>query len=161
GPVSDNPLNAACPLAPVCTVAAPPNDTPAGAPVMLTVTLTPAWGTAFPLPSRSSMTGWTANSDPLWAVLEGWVTTASAVADPAPIVMAEDVAPVSPVAAKPRVRLPAAPVMARSVKLARPALLVVSGVVPPRVPPPLAIEAEMLKLPLTSVPAASRTWTAG
>jgi hypothetical protein len=52
-----------------------------------------------------------------------------------------DVALVRPVALKSSVRPPAAPVMARSVKVATPLLLVVTGLIPPRVPPPVEIDA--------------------
>ena len=63
------------------------------------------------------------------------------VAAPAPTVIVVDTAPVSPVAEKPSVRSPAAPVMERLVKLASPLPSVAAVNVPPSVPPPVAIAA--------------------
>src|SRR5947208_16510437 len=63
------------------------------------------------------------------------------VAAPAVMVIAPDVAELSPVALKLRVRSPAVPVIDRSVKLATPLAFVVAVSVPPSVPPPVAIAA--------------------
>ena len=60
------------------------------------VTVTPAWLTGFPTPSRSWTTGCCANATPLCAVAEGCVVTVSCVAAPAPRVIVPEVAAVSP-----------------------------------------------------------------
>src|SRR5687767_1908239 len=79
-----------------------------------------------------------------------------------PIVTGVEVAPVSPAALNPRVRLPAGPVIERLVNDATPDALVVAVVVPPRVPPPLAMAAVTVT-PLweTGFPEASRSWSTG
>src|SRR5688500_20123210 len=79
-----------------------------------------------------------------------------------PIVTGVEVAPVSPAALNPRVRLPAGPVIERVVNDATPDALVVAVVVPPRVPPPLAVAAVTVT-PLweTGFPQASLSWSTG
>src|SRR5207249_12340482 len=62
------------------------------------VTVTPAWLTAFPAPSRSCTTGCWANVTPLCAVAEGWVVSVNWLAAPAPTVIVPETAGVSPVA---------------------------------------------------------------
>jgi hypothetical protein len=56
-------------------------------------------------------------------------------------VIVPDVAADNPGAVKVKVRSPAVPVMERLVNVARPLALVVAVVVPPNVPPPVAIAA--------------------
>src|SRR3954470_13995778 len=76
--------------------------------------------------------------------------------------IAADVAAVIPDEVKLSVREPSAPEMDRSVNVATPAALVVAGVVPPSVPPPVAIAAAT-ETPdwLTLLPDTSRSWTTG
>src|SRR5207248_6501417 len=84
------------------------------------------------------------------------------VAAPAVMVIVPDVAELSPVALKLRVRSPAAPVIDRFVKLAAPFAFVVAVSVPPSVPPPVAIAAVTVTPAwLTELPLASRTWITG
>ena len=73
-----------------------------------------------------------------------------------------DVTEVKPDAAKMSRCMPMAPVMPRSVNVARPFASVVREVVPKREPPPLAIAAvTVTPAAATALPAASRTWTTG
>ena len=87
---------------------------------------------------------------------------ASCVAAPGVRVMALEVTPVNPVALKLSVRLPMTPVIDRLVKVATPAALVSTVVVPPSVPPPAAMET-VTPTPdwFTAFPAASRSWMIG
>ena len=73
-----------------------------------------------------------------------------------------EVTEVKPDAAKLSRCMPTAPMMPRSVKVARPLASVVRKVVPKREPPPLATSA-LISTPAaaTALPAASRTWTTG
>ena len=73
-----------------------------------------------------------------------------------------EVATVSPVALKLRVRSPTVPVTERFVKLAVPPEVVVAVSVPPSVPPPVAIAAVTVTPDwLTALPAPSRSCTTG
>src|ERR1043166_9053968 len=84
------------------------------------------------------------------------------VAPPAVIVIVPEVAAVSPVALKLKVRSPATPVIDRFVKLATPLPFVVAVSVPPSVPPPVAIAAvTVTPVWLTALPLASRSCTTG
>src|SRR2546429_8743730 len=79
---------------------------------------------------------------------------------PAVSVTVAELTPVSPVAEKLRVRSPAAPVIARFVKVATPVSVVVAVRGAPSVPPPLAIAAGTVTPPwLTPVPAPSPSRT--
>src|SRR5688500_8203292 len=79
-----------------------------------------------------------------------------------PIVTGVEVAPVSPAALNPRVRLPAVRAFPTRRSVAPPEALVVAVVVPPRVPPPLAIAAVTVT-PLweTGLPPGSRDRSIG
>src|SRR5688572_30165275 len=162
-PVIERSVYDATPEALVVAVAVPPRVPPPLA--IAAVTATPLWDTGLPEASRSCSTGCWANTVPLTAALEGWVVIVSWVAaegGAAVIEMAADVAPLSPAALKDRVRLPADPVIERSVYDATPEALVIAVVVPPRVPPPLAIAAVTVT-PLweTGLPPASRSCSTG
>ena len=87
---------------------------------------------------------------------------ASCVAAPGMRVIVLEVTPMSEVALKFNSRSPVTPVIDRSVKVATPAALVSTVVVPPSVPPPVAMET-VTPTPawLTALPAASRSWSAG
>src|SRR5688572_28106925 len=110
------------------------------------------------------MEGWVPKGTPLAAELEGWIEIVSWVAPEgaAVIEMAAEVAPVSPAELKDRVRLPADPVIERLVNAATPAASVLIEVMPPRVPPPLAIAAVTVT-PLweTGLPEASCSCSTG
>ena len=126
-------VTAAKPLASVwATAAAVPPP-----PVTVNVTLTPVTG--LPLRSVTCTCGSMATGDPAVAVWLFPAVMARLAGAPAPSAMALLVAPLSPLAAKPRVRLPAVPLSARSVKVAMPCASVATGEVPPRLPPPLAM----------------------
>ncbi|MBK8006655.1 MAG: hypothetical protein IPK12_22955 [Gemmatimonadetes bacterium] len=153
------PLKAAWPCALVVTVVVPASVPPVET---LTVTATPACATGLLLASRSCTTGCVASSEPLCAVVEGAVVSASCVAVPAPMVMVPELTPVRPGALKASVRPPELPLMARSVKLATPLALLCWVSVPPSVPPPVAMAA-VTGTPAcaTALPARSCTCTAG
>src|SRR5688500_20325184 len=87
----------------------------------------------------------------------GWTSMAIVVAGPAVRPIGVEVAPERPGEENARVRLPTSPEIERSVKLATPAALVFTVMVPPRVPPPLAM-ATVTGTPFfaTAMPAASR-----
>src|SRR5437588_9389 len=140
--------------------------------------LTGVAGVTVPLPAAgvnvtaTCATGLLLASFPITA--GGGLTAVPAVADvppafraivaaaPAVIVIVVDVADVSPVAVKLRVRSPAVPVIARLVKLATPLPFVVALSVPPSVPPPVAIAAVTVTWAwLTALPLASRSCTTG
>src|SRR5436190_2229948 len=87
------------------------------------------------------MTGCCPKATPLCAAADGWIAIASCVADPAVIDTVEDVAAVNPAAVKVSVRDPAVPVIERFVHVATPLAFVVAVSVPPKVPPPVAIDA--------------------
>ena len=96
------------------------------------------------------------------AMLGGSVVKASWLAAPALTVIVPDVAPVSDVALKLRVRAPIVPVIARFVKVATPLAFVVAVSVPPSVPPPVAMAAvTTVPLWLTALPDASWSWITG
>ena len=122
----------------------------------------PLCGTAAPFPSAICTAGWVESGTPLVAAEAGWVSRTSLAAAGAVTSMVPDVTPVRPVALNRRVRGPGDPVMRRSVKTACPLAPVVRVVVPPRVPPPLAM-ATVTAMPLceTASPEASRSWTTG
>src|SRR5207237_53064 len=104
----------------VVALSVPPSVPPPVA--IAAVTVTWAWLTALPLASRSCTPGCWANATPLGAVLEGWVVRLNWVAAPAVIVIVVEVADVSPVAVKLKVRSPVAPVIARLVERESPRL---------------------------------------
>src|SRR5213594_4042354 len=89
------PLNVAAPLASVVAVALL-NVAPAGPEAITAVTGTPAPPAGLPAPSRTWSAGCGLNAAPLAAVAGGWVVIVSWVAVPAPSVIVEDVAGVSP-----------------------------------------------------------------
>ncbi len=90
------------------------------------------------------------------------MVSASCVGAPAPTVIVPETAGVRPAALKLNVRSPAAPLIARLVKLAVPLAVVVAVVVPPNVPPPVAMTAVTVTPDwLTALPDASRSCTAG
>src|SRR5437667_1306825 len=89
------PLNVAAPLPTVVAVALL-NVAPAGPVAITAVTGTPAPPAGLPAPSRTWSTGCWLNGAPLVAVGDGGVVIVSWVAVPAPSVMVEDVAGVSP-----------------------------------------------------------------
>ena len=106
---------------------------------MSAVMTTFALPTLLPLASWSWIAGCRLKGTPLVSVAEGWVVIASWASVPAVLTLtALDVAVVSPVALKVKVRLPRRPVIERLVKVASPLLLVVAVGVPPSVPPPVA-----------------------
>src|SRR5205814_1761660 len=144
----------------VRTLPAPPNVPP---PLSIApVPYTPDWLTGLPAPSRSCTTGCWANVTPLCAVAEGWVVSVSCVAAPAPTVIVVGTAPVRPLAEKPSVRSPAAPVMERLVKLASPLPFVDAIAEPPdlhALTPRRAFD--LTPDSLTGLPAPSRSCTTG
>src|SRR5437773_1629966 len=155
-PLMERLVKLAVPPAVVVAVSVPPNVPPPVA--IAAVTVTPAWLTALPLASRTWSTGCWVKGTPLCAVLEGCVVTVSWVAVPAVTVIVPEVATVSPVALKLRVRSPTVPVTERFVKLAVPPEVVVAVSVPPSVPPPVAIAAVTVTPTwLTAVPAQPRS----
>ncbi len=82
----------------MATVAVPPS---VPVPVaIVAVTLTPAWLTAFPAPSRSWSTGCCAKATPLCAVVDGWVVRVRWVVAPALTVIGPETAGVRPAAPK-------------------------------------------------------------
>jgi len=97
-PLIDRLVKVATPPLFVVAVTAPPRLPPPVA--MAAVTVTPAWLTALPAPSRSCTTGCRANVTPLCAVLDGSVVTVSWVVAPGLSVIVPDVAEPSPVAPK-------------------------------------------------------------
>ncbi len=97
-PLIDRLVNVATPLAFVVAVAVPPSVPPPVA--IAAVTVTPAWLTAFPAPSRSWSTGCWAKATPLCAVADGWVVRANWVAAPALTVIGPETAGVRPAAPK-------------------------------------------------------------
>src|SRR5438477_392173 len=115
-----------------------------------------------PLPSLPTRRSSGLKATPLWALLDGWVVMLTWVAAPAVMVIVPDVAELSPVALKLRVRSPAAPVIDRFVKLAAPFAFVVAVSVPTSVPPPVAIAAATVTPAwLSGLRLASRTWFTG
>src|SRR5882724_704802 len=159
-PLMERFVKVAVPLDVVVAVAVPPKVPPPVA--IAAVTVTPLWFTGLPLASRTWITGCWANATPLWALLDGWVVMLSCDAAPAVRVIVPEVAEVSPVAVKLKVRSPAVPVIARFVKLATPLPFVAAVSVPPSVPPPIAIAAvTVTPLWLTGFPLPSRIWITG
>src|SRR3989441_733693 len=153
-------VNVASPLTFVVAVRAPPR--PPAPVAMAAAPVPPDWLTAFPAPSRSCATGCWANATPLWADAEGCVVKVSCVAAPAVIEMALDPTLVSPVALKLRVRSPAAPVIARFVKVATPLPSVVVVNVPPSAPAPVAIVViAVAPAGLSALPQPARRSTSG
>ncbi len=115
-------------------------------PPVATAKVTDWPATGLPLASRTITDGGVATAVPTVAVCPLPAFTATWVATPAVTVTVPDVTPVSPDAAKLRVRAPTSPVIARFVKAAAPPALVATDAVPPSVPPPVAMAA------VTSVP---------
>ncbi len=97
-PLMARSVKLATPLAFVVAVSVPPRVPPPAA--IAAVTVTPAWLTRLPAPSRSCTTGCCAKATPLCAVVGGWVVIASCVAVPAPIVIGPETAGVRPGAPK-------------------------------------------------------------
>src|SRR5207237_2290716 len=120
-------------------VTVPPSVPPPVA--IAAVTVTPAWLTGFPAPSRSCTTGCCANATPLCAVAEGWVVSVNWVAAPAPTVIVPETAGVRAVALKLRVRSPVVRSEERRVGQAGRPAVVVAVRVPHSVPPRVAIAA--------------------
>jgi hypothetical protein len=114
----------------------------------------------FPEASVILITGWVVSATPLTAP-DGWVVIAACVAAPTPRAKLLEVATVSDVGVKARVKLPAVPVRTRSVKVATP-LTAATVVVPLRVPVPDAIDATTLTVDdVTVFPEASVTLITG
>ena len=159
-PVIDRSVKIAAPPALVSTVVVPPSAPPPVA--METVTPTPAWFTAFPTASRSWSTGCWAKTTLLAAAADGCVVMVSWEAPPVVTVIVPEVAPATAGALKFRVRSPAAPLMVRLKKVAAPAALVSTVVVPPSAPPPVAMET-VTPTPawFTAFPTPSRSWMIG
>jgi hypothetical protein len=105
-------------------------------------TLTVEAVTVFPDESVIRTTGWVVSATPLTAP-DGWVVIAACVAAPTPRAKLLEVAAVSDVGVKLRVKLPALPERTRSVKVATP-FTAATVVVPLRVPVPEAIDATTL-----------------
>src|SRR3989475_4004710 len=105
-----NPLNVAAPLPTVVAVAFV-SAAPAGPEAITAVTGTPAPPAGLPAPSRTWSTGCWLNGAPLVAVGQGSVVIVSWVPVPAPSVMVEDVAGVSPADSNRSVELPADPLI--------------------------------------------------
>ncbi len=159
-PLIDRLAKLATPLAFVVAVAVPPSVPPPDA--IAAVTVTPAWLTAFPAPSRSCTTGCWANAAPLCAVADGWVVTVSSLAAPALSVIGPEVTLTKLGAEKLSVRSPIVPLIDRLAKLATPLAFVVAVAVPPRVPPPVVIAAVTVTPAwFTGLPAPSRSCTTG
>jgi len=125
------------------------------------VTVTPLWFTGLPLASRTWITGCLANATPLWAWLDGWVVMLSCDAAPAVRVIVPEVAEVSPVAVKLKVRSP--PSGDREIREARHSAAVRrGGERAPERPAPIAIAAvTVTPLWLTGFPLPSRIWITG
>ena len=87
----------ATPAALVSTVSVPASTPPAPV-AMVTLTATPACGTAFPAPSRTCSTGAGESATPLCAVVGGGTSRVSAVPLPAASAMALEVTGATPVA---------------------------------------------------------------
>jgi hypothetical protein len=116
--------------------------------------------TVFPDESVMRITGWVVSATPLSAP-DGWVVIAACVAAPTPRAKLLEVAAVSDVGVKVRVKLPAVPESARFVKLATP-LTAATVVVPLRVAVPEATEATTLTVDdVTVFPEASVILTTG
>src|SRR6185503_11071622 len=108
------------------------------------------------------MTGCWAKATPLCAELDGCVVMPRWSAVPTVIVMVPDVAAVRDPDVKLRVRFPVVPVILRLLNVARPLALVVAVIVPPSVPPPLAIAAVITTPDCdTRLFPPSRSWMAG
>src|ERR1017187_3846139 len=107
------------------------------------------------------MTGCVGNATPLPAPPTGWVVIVSWLAAPAVRTIVLDVAPVGDGTLKRRVKLPAVPLMNRPAYVATPRALVTTLVAPFSVPLPEAIVAVTVRLTLTALPCASRTWSIG
>ena len=105
------------------------------------VTTTPDWLTALLDASWSCRTGCGANAAPVWADVDGWVVTASFVAEPAVMLTLPEVTDVNDGAVNRNVLVPTVPVIERFVNVATPEASDVAVVVPPSVPPPLKIAA--------------------
>ncbi len=157
-PVMDNPANVASPAALVLIVATPPNAPP---PVRIAAVTDTTPDTAFPEASRTWTVGCCAKLAPLAADAEGCSTIVNWVAAPAVMLTAEEAIGVKPPLVNCSVRDPTVPVTGRLVKVARPAALVLTVVVPPSVPPPDRIAAVTDTVPDTGFPEASSTCTVG
>jgi hypothetical protein len=103
----------------------------------------------FPDASVILITGWVESATPLTAP-DGWVVIAACVAAPTPRAKLLEVAAVSDVGVKLRVKLPVVPERTRSVKVATP-LTAATVVVPFKVPVPEAIEATTLTVDDVSI----------
>ena len=157
-PVMDSPANVANPAALVLIVATPPNAPP---PVKIDAVTDTTAATGFPDASRTWTVGCCAKLAPLAAEADGCVTMVNWVAAPAVMPTADEVAGVTPALVNCKVRDPTVPVMAKSVKVAKPEALVLTVVVPPSVPPPEAIAAVTDTAADTGFPDASRSCTVG
>src|SRR2546425_1236348 len=93
------PLNVAAPPDPVVAVA-PASVAPSGPEAIVAVTVTPAWVTGLPAPSRNCTTGCAANARALCAVADGCVVRVRWVAAPALTVIVPETAAVRPAAPK-------------------------------------------------------------
>jgi len=135
-------VKVAKPFASVVAVSEPPK---VFAPLASTaVIVTPACATLLPLASLSCTLGCWAKFTSFCAVALGSVVISKVVAAPGVMLMLFEVAPVRPLLAKLKVRLPAVPVMFKPLKVALPFASVVMVAVPPKVPPPVAIATVML-----------------
>jgi hypothetical protein len=106
--------------------------------------------TVFPEASVILITGWVVKATPA-AAPDGWVVIAACVAAPTPMAKLLEVAAVSDVGVKIRVKLPAVPERTKLVKVATP-LTAATVVVPLRVPPvPDAIDATTLTVEVVTV----------
>jgi hypothetical protein len=116
--------------------------------------------TVFPDESVIRTTGWVVSATPLTAP-DGWVVIAACVATPTPRAKLLEVAAVSDVGVKARVKLPAVPERTRLVKVATP-FTAETVVVPLKVPVPEAIDATTLTVDeVTVLPEASVILTTG
>jgi hypothetical protein len=123
-------------------------------------TLTVEVVTVFPDESVMRTTGWVVSATPLTAP-DGWVVIAACVAAPTPRAKLLEVAAVSDVGVKARVKLPAVPERTRLVKVATP-FTAETVVVPLKVPVPEAIDAITLTVDeVTVLPEASVILTTG
>ena len=105
--------------------------------------------TVFPEASVILITGWVVSAIPLTAPV-GWVVIAACVAAPTLSAKLLEVAAVSEVGVKVRVKLPAVPERTRLVKVAMP-LTAATVVVPLKVPVPEAIDATTLTVEVVTV----------
>ena len=124
------------------------------------VTSTPACGTELPEASRNCTTGCTAKACPEIAEDEGWVSSASWDAVPAPRRMTSDVTLGSDGAENRSVYSPGGPVIARSGNAAAPAVVTLASV-PVSTPVPDASSTVMVRSVVRGLPRPSNCWTTG